>query len=47
MPNPEEIFTDYPAIFSIWGERGLDEARRFADLVAFLKDHRSLKTRAK
>jgi DNA helicase-2/ATP-dependent DNA helicase PcrA len=40
MPNPEEIFTDYPAIFSIWGERGLDEARRFADLVAFLKDHR-------
>jgi DNA helicase-2/ATP-dependent DNA helicase PcrA len=35
-PEPEGSFTDYPALFSIWGENKEDEARRFADLVAFL-----------
>jgi len=36
-PDPEQSFPDYPSLFSIWGENREDEARRFADLVAFLK----------
>ncbi|RLB35810.1 MAG: hypothetical protein DRH12_16380 [Deltaproteobacteria bacterium] len=36
-PDPEQSFSDYPSLFSIWGENREDEARRFADLVAFLK----------
>lgn len=28
---------DYPAVFSIWGENATDEASRFADMVASLK----------
>jgi DNA helicase-2/ATP-dependent DNA helicase PcrA len=36
-PDPEQSFPDYPSLFSIWGENKEDEARRFADLVAFLK----------
>jgi len=37
-PGPEDSFPDYPALFSIWGENREDEARRFADLVAFLME---------
>src|SRR5439155_12536872 len=40
VPDPEGKFPDYPAIFSISGQNPLDEARRFADLVVFLKQHR-------
>lgn len=36
-PDPEQSFPDYPSLFSISGENREDEARRFADLVAFLK----------
>jgi len=36
-PNPREKFPDYPAVFAIWGTDKNDEARRFADLVSFLK----------
>lgn len=39
-PNPREKFPDYPAVFAIWGTDKKDEARRFADLVAFLKRER-------
>ena len=31
------ISPDYPAVFCIWGENEAEEARRFADLVVFLK----------
>ena len=31
---------DYPAIYSIWGSSGRDEAGRFADMVAFLRQHK-------
>ena len=37
-PDPEGSFPDYPALFSIWGENKEDEARRFADFVAFLME---------
>ena len=36
-PDPREDFPDYPAVFAIWGTDRKDEARRFADLVSFLK----------
>jgi len=37
QPDPKAEYPDYPAIFSIWGSHERDEAERFADLVAFLK----------
>lgn len=37
-PDPEGQFPDYPAVFSIWGTSPKDEAKRFADLVKYLKD---------
>jgi len=37
QPDPNAAYPDYPAIFSIWGSHEHDEAERFADLVAFLK----------
>jgi ATP-dependent DNA helicase UvrD/PcrA len=37
QPDPNAEYPDYPAIFSIWGRDERDEAERFADLVAFLK----------
>ena len=40
IPDPEGKFPEYPAIFSIWGQNRQDEAHRFADLVAFLKENR-------
>jgi len=39
-PDPEGHFPNYPAVFAIWGENPRDEARRFADLVSFLKHER-------
>jgi DNA helicase-2/ATP-dependent DNA helicase PcrA len=39
-PDPREKFPDYPAVFAIWGTDKKDEARRFADLVSFLKRER-------
>ncbi|NWG14868.1 MAG: ATP-dependent helicase, partial [Acidobacteria bacterium] len=38
-PDPEAEFPEYPAIFCIWGNGKGDEARRFADMVAFLKQN--------
>jgi DNA helicase-2/ATP-dependent DNA helicase PcrA len=35
--DPEADHPDYPAIFAIWGRDRRDEARRFADLVEYLK----------
>jgi DNA helicase-2/ATP-dependent DNA helicase PcrA len=40
IPDPEGKFTEYPAVFAIWGENRKDEAARFADLIGFLKLHR-------
>ncbi|MBI4641150.1 MAG: ATP-dependent helicase, partial [Candidatus Tectomicrobia bacterium] len=40
IPDPQGTFPEYPALFAIWGENRHDEARRFADLVTFLKEHR-------
>jgi DNA helicase-2/ATP-dependent DNA helicase PcrA len=37
QPDPNAAYPDYPAIFSIWDSHERDEAERFADLVAFLK----------
>ncbi|MDF1500752.1 MAG: ATP-dependent DNA helicase [Anaerolineales bacterium] len=37
QPDPEGDFPEYPAVFAIWGSEKRDEARRFADLVGFLK----------
>lgn len=39
-PNLCEEHPDYPALFAVWGENPSDEARRVADLVAFLKDEK-------
>lgn len=39
-PDPARPFTEYPAVFSIWGENKRDEARRCADLVQFLRENR-------
>lgn len=35
--DPAGAHADYPAVLSIWGRDGRDEAERFAELVAFLK----------
>lgn len=40
IPDPDGKFAEYPAVFAIWGVDRKDEARRFADLVSFLKLHR-------
>lgn len=39
VPNPKKTFPRYPAVFAIWGENRRDEAKRFADLVVFLKEN--------
>ncbi len=36
-PDPKADHPDYPSVFQIWGESEQDEAKRLADLVAFLK----------
>ena len=37
--GPEGNASDYPAVIGIWGRERDDEAGRFADLVAFLKEN--------
>lgn len=37
-PDPASDHPNYPAIFCIWGKSSADEAKRFADLVAYLKE---------
>ena len=37
-PDPDAKHPEYPAVFSIWGQNKKDEAERFADMVAFLKE---------
>jgi len=39
-PDPEGVFPSYPAVFSIWGSNAKDEAKRFSELVGFLKENR-------
>ncbi len=38
--DPETEHPAYPAVFAIWGRDRRDEARRLADLVAYLKENR-------
>jgi len=40
VPDPDVEFPEYPAVFSIWGVSKNDEAKRFAELVKFIKDNR-------
>jgi len=35
--DPQAEHPDYPSVFQIWGESEQDEAKRLADLIAFLK----------
>ena len=35
--DPETDYPDYPGVFAIWGSDQRDEARRFADMVQYLK----------
>lgn len=37
--DPAAEHPEYPAVFAIWGRDRRDEARRFADLVAYLKEN--------
>jgi DNA helicase-2/ATP-dependent DNA helicase PcrA len=37
-PDPNAEHPEYPAVFSIWANGVQDEAERFADLIAFLKE---------
>jgi DNA helicase-2/ATP-dependent DNA helicase PcrA len=39
QPDLATAHPDYPAIFAIWGRNERDEAERFADMVAFLKQN--------
>ncbi|MGA9041349.1 MAG: ATP-dependent DNA helicase [Terriglobales bacterium] len=36
-PDPNAEFLEYPAVFAIWGQNSKDEATRFAEVVAYLK----------
>ena len=38
VANPKADHADYPSVVRIWGTSQRDEAKRFADLAAFLKD---------
>ena len=38
VANPKVDYADYPSVVRIWGTSQRDEAKRFADLAAFLKD---------
>jgi DNA helicase-2/ATP-dependent DNA helicase PcrA len=42
-PDFSSSHPNYPAIFSIWGGNKQDEARRFADLVDFLRQNEVIK----
>ncbi len=39
-PAKSTVSPDYPAVFSIWGNNPEEEAKRFADLVVFLKKNK-------
>lgn len=39
IPDPSQEYPAYPAVFSIWGTSGKDEATRFASCVRFLREH--------
>lgn len=39
-PNLDVDFPEYPAVFSIWGTNEVDEAKRFASMVKFLKERK-------
>jgi DNA helicase-2/ATP-dependent DNA helicase PcrA len=41
--DPDADHPEYPAVFSLWGRNKKDEAERFADMVAFLKDKKVIK----
>jgi DNA helicase-2/ATP-dependent DNA helicase PcrA len=41
--DPDADHPEYPAVLSIWGRNKKDEAERFADMVAFLKDEKVIK----
>ncbi|HEY5930464.1 MAG TPA: hypothetical protein VIU02_09160 [Burkholderiales bacterium] len=36
-PDPASTYPSNPAVFAIWGQDVRDEAKRFADLVHYLK----------
>ena len=36
-PDPASNYPSFPAVFAIWGQNSRDEAKRFADLVQYLK----------
>lgn len=38
-PDPDGEHPNYPAVFAIWGRSAKDEAERFADLVAWLREN--------
>ena len=40
VPNLQQRFADYPAVFCIWGTDERDEAQRVADLIHFLRENR-------
>ncbi|MEM4202690.1 MAG: ATP-dependent DNA helicase [Candidatus Methanomethylicaceae archaeon] len=39
QPDSKAEHPEYPAVFSVWGTNAEDEARRFVDLVVFLKEN--------
>jgi DNA helicase-2/ATP-dependent DNA helicase PcrA len=39
-PPEDQEFQNYPSVFTIWGENEKDEAKRFVDLIKFLKEHK-------
>jgi len=39
VANNEAMHSEYPSVFSIWGKDESKEAERFADMVAYLREH--------
>jgi DNA helicase-2/ATP-dependent DNA helicase PcrA len=39
QPDPNTEHPDYPSVFAIWGRNEQDEARRFVNLILFLKEN--------
>ena len=40
IPDPHTKFPQYPSMLAIWGKNRMDQARRFADFVSYLKKHK-------
>jgi len=40
IPDPRTKFPGYPSMLAIWGKNRMDQARRFADFVSYLKKHK-------